>query len=160
MCFFVFLIIRRTPRSTRTDTLFPFTTLFRSLSAAEMSARSSMASPTMTSSPGRASGPLQPERLSSGKQRVASCRSSSRLSSRHLLPGPNALAVRPLLEMSVLGVAAGPEAKLAQQHPGLRPVGPEAQPRADSRVCRDEIGSESWRVRVGRKFGVAENHET
>src|SRR3546814_7405192 len=29
MCFFV-LIIRRPPRSTRTDTLFPYTTLFRS----------------------------------------------------------------------------------------------------------------------------------
>src|SRR3546814_14161764 len=30
LCFF-FLIIRRPPRSTRTDTLFPYTTLFRSL---------------------------------------------------------------------------------------------------------------------------------
>src|SRR3546814_9844343 len=30
--FFFFLIIRRPPRSTRTDTLFPYTTLFRSLS--------------------------------------------------------------------------------------------------------------------------------
>src|SRR3546814_16331136 len=29
--FFFFLIIRRPPRSTRTDTLFPYTTLFRSL---------------------------------------------------------------------------------------------------------------------------------
>src|SRR3546814_13765453 len=29
--FFFFLMIRRTPRSTRTDTLFPYTTLFRSL---------------------------------------------------------------------------------------------------------------------------------
>src|SRR3546814_9005793 len=29
LCFF-FLMIRRTPRSTRTDTLFPYTTLFRS----------------------------------------------------------------------------------------------------------------------------------
>src|SRR3546814_17458961 len=29
---FFFLIIRRPPRSTRTDTLFPYTTLFRSLS--------------------------------------------------------------------------------------------------------------------------------
>src|SRR3546814_20788569 len=28
--FFFFLIIRRPPRSTRTDTLFPYTTLFRS----------------------------------------------------------------------------------------------------------------------------------
>src|SRR3546814_11027527 len=28
--YFVFLMIRRPPRSTRTDTLFPYTTLFRS----------------------------------------------------------------------------------------------------------------------------------
>src|SRR3546814_13771234 len=31
VCFF-FLMIRRPPRSTRTDTLFPYTTLFRSIS--------------------------------------------------------------------------------------------------------------------------------
>src|SRR3546814_20516628 len=31
-----FLIIRRPPRSTRTDTLFPYTTLFRSLSSASL----------------------------------------------------------------------------------------------------------------------------
>src|SRR3546814_14337780 len=31
--FFVFLMIRRPPRSTRTDTLFPYTTLFRSHNA-------------------------------------------------------------------------------------------------------------------------------
>src|SRR3546814_11956072 len=30
MCFIFFLMIRRPPRSTRTDTLFPYTTLFRS----------------------------------------------------------------------------------------------------------------------------------
>src|SRR3546814_1491889 len=30
-CFLFFLMIRRPPRSTRTDTLFPYTTLFRSL---------------------------------------------------------------------------------------------------------------------------------
>src|SRR3546814_20898783 len=30
---FVFLMIRRPPRSTRTDTLFPYTTLFRSVGA-------------------------------------------------------------------------------------------------------------------------------
>src|SRR3546814_17997912 len=30
MSFFFFLMIRRPPRSTRTDTLFPYTTLFRS----------------------------------------------------------------------------------------------------------------------------------
>src|SRR3546814_5399122 len=38
---FFFLMIRRPPRSTRTDTLFPYTTLFRSLDA-----------PTSTSSTG------------------------------------------------------------------------------------------------------------
>src|SRR3546814_7288426 len=32
-CFFFFLMIRRPPRSTRTDTLFPYTTLFRSAEA-------------------------------------------------------------------------------------------------------------------------------
>src|SRR3546814_5477427 len=31
MSWFVFLMMRRPPRSTRTDTLFPYTTLFRSL---------------------------------------------------------------------------------------------------------------------------------
>src|SRR3546814_16703048 len=35
MCiYFFFLMIRRPPRSTRTDTLFPYTTLFRSACAA------------------------------------------------------------------------------------------------------------------------------
>src|SRR3546814_20034754 len=33
---FFFLIIRRPPRSTRTDTLFPYTTLFRSISTAKI----------------------------------------------------------------------------------------------------------------------------
>src|SRR3546814_15625665 len=32
---FFFLMIRRPPRSTRTDTLFPYTTLFRSLGSAD-----------------------------------------------------------------------------------------------------------------------------
>src|SRR3546814_14938693 len=32
-CILFFLMIQRPPRSTRTDTLFPYTTLFRSLSA-------------------------------------------------------------------------------------------------------------------------------
>src|SRR3546814_12674054 len=33
LCVFFFLMIRRPPRSTRTDTLFPYTTLFRSIAA-------------------------------------------------------------------------------------------------------------------------------
>src|SRR3546814_11072810 len=31
LCLFFFLMIRRPPRTTRTDTLFPYTTLFRSM---------------------------------------------------------------------------------------------------------------------------------
>src|SRR3546814_13349637 len=34
--FFFFLMIRRPPRSTRTDTLFPYTTLFRSTAIANL----------------------------------------------------------------------------------------------------------------------------
>src|SRR3546814_19730171 len=33
LCLFFFLMIRRPPRSTRTDTLFPYTALFRSVRA-------------------------------------------------------------------------------------------------------------------------------
>src|SRR3546814_11376077 len=36
-CCFFFLMIRRPPRSTRTDTLFPYTTLFRSVVRADAS---------------------------------------------------------------------------------------------------------------------------
>src|SRR3546814_12069737 len=35
VCLFFFLMIRRPPRSTRTDTLFPYTTLFRSANPAK-----------------------------------------------------------------------------------------------------------------------------
>src|SRR3546814_8464921 len=35
-CLFFFLMIRRPPRSTRTDTLFPYTTLFRSPDAGDL----------------------------------------------------------------------------------------------------------------------------
>src|SRR3546814_14561480 len=41
---FFFLMIRRPPRSTRTDTLFPYTTLFRSGSCADHSDRRRRAS--------------------------------------------------------------------------------------------------------------------
>src|SRR3546814_7203546 len=42
---FFFLMIRRPPRSTRTDTLFPYTTLFRSLGARQVELLA--AAPTM-----------------------------------------------------------------------------------------------------------------
>src|SRR3546814_6563638 len=48
--FFFFLMIRRPPRSTRTDTLFPYTTLFRSASASSMA---------QCLSPARCGGPVR-----------------------------------------------------------------------------------------------------
>src|SRR3546814_15110797 len=41
LCFF-FLMIRRPPRSTRTDTLFPYTTLFRSTASRSPASRSTV----------------------------------------------------------------------------------------------------------------------
>src|SRR3546814_9456704 len=48
-CFFFFLMIRRPPRSTRTDTLFPYTTLFRSFTSLTGIADASSAAGTMPS---------------------------------------------------------------------------------------------------------------
>src|SRR3546814_4391121 len=45
MCVILFLMIRRPPRSTRTDTLFPYTTLFRSPCRGRAGGRSQSASP-------------------------------------------------------------------------------------------------------------------
>src|SRR3546814_16139876 len=44
VCFF-FLMIRRPPRSTRTDTLFPYPTRFRSLDGANLNAQVGLARP-------------------------------------------------------------------------------------------------------------------
>src|SRR3546814_19294717 len=44
--FFFFLMRRRPPRSTRTDTLFPYTTLFRSRAARETTRRIGRKAPT------------------------------------------------------------------------------------------------------------------
>src|SRR3546814_17676172 len=52
---FVFLMIRRPPRSTRTDTLFPYTTLFRSASCNSVDLPAPEGPTTATVSPGRIS---------------------------------------------------------------------------------------------------------
>src|SRR3546814_3763184 len=43
LSFFFFLMLRRPPRSTRTDTLFPYTTLFRSLARSRSRVRTRLA---------------------------------------------------------------------------------------------------------------------
>src|SRR3546814_18952627 len=45
LVFYFFLMIRRPPRSTRTDTLFPYTTLFRANDGAEYANRKAKADP-------------------------------------------------------------------------------------------------------------------
>src|SRR3546814_10706737 len=94
-------MIRRPPRSTRTDTLFPYTTLFRSLPKANGLALANV-----------------PRRvLISGKRQVSDRREARRLSAlRHRREGKAAPSVRtspakasrqPAIE-TVEGVAAGP----------------------------------------------------
>src|SRR3546814_18041230 len=68
MNFTFFLIIRRPPRSTRTDTLFPYTTLFRSEAVRDLS--SAMCSPLGASKAQRAEVRCYPEvpfKLGAGK---------------------------------------------------------------------------------------------
>src|SRR3546814_16450193 len=55
-CVFFFLMIRRPPRSTRTDTLFPYTTLFRSYGACYSGGARHMQS--LTVEPGARSYPI------------------------------------------------------------------------------------------------------
>src|SRR3546814_8961490 len=58
-CVFFFLMIRRPPRSTRTDTLFPYTTLFRSTDPRDhdLFHGSVCVRPVAWARPGRAAGP-------------------------------------------------------------------------------------------------------
>src|SRR3546814_17404215 len=53
---FVFLMIRRPPRSTRTDTLFPYTTLFRSVKSPRNMVRSVRKAVTVLNSRGEDEG--------------------------------------------------------------------------------------------------------
>src|SRR3546814_15532799 len=75
--FFFFLMIRRPPRSTRTDTLFPYTTLFRS---------SHVLLPLQRRSPGRQGTAcqrrhLRSRRLHAGRRRDRSVEHTSELQS-------------------------------------------------------------------------------
>src|SRR3546814_6731131 len=67
--FFFFLMIRRPPRSTRTDTLFPYTTLFRSTASAWILARRSASTAWKPAS--------QPSAPSTSRSAGSICRSRS-----------------------------------------------------------------------------------
>src|SRR3546814_18268355 len=73
--FFFFLMMRRPPRSTRTDTLFPYTTLFRSAVAAAdtrgWSGRTPRSSPTEAAD---GAPPLRPAPVSPASDARTACR--------------------------------------------------------------------------------------
>src|SRR3546814_14171415 len=97
-------MIRRPPRSTRTDTLFPYPTLFRSPHLSIVSAIYEQDLSEAIAQPERQPLP-SPSALSLRHSHIA-CRKGSplpnpRLSSRDLFPGPNALTVQ-----TVVGVLA------------------------------------------------------
>src|SRR3546814_5446398 len=69
LLYFFFLMIRRPPRSTRTDTLFPYTTLFRSRKSATSST---------TSSPSRTSPCRSPSRRTCSRTSATTCSAMAR----------------------------------------------------------------------------------
>src|SRR3546814_15887932 len=77
---FFFLMIRRPPRSTRTDTLFPYTTLFRSSAARPRSGAARRPPPAPT--PCR-SLPAERSRGCRSAHRSSQDRKSTRLNSSH-----------------------------------------------------------------------------
>src|SRR3546814_7976191 len=75
-CFFV-LMIRRPPRSTRTDTLFPYTTLFRSLGAIARLVIGQVADDQIASTP---LGPLDDEQPRRSEEHTSELQSLMRIS--------------------------------------------------------------------------------
>src|SRR3546814_18766265 len=81
-CFF-FLMRRRPPRSTRTDTLFPYTTLFRS-SPAGLDGKVNLDIPSIGRLAAWLGQPLDPKQPDPGPLKVAATdRKSTRLNSSH-----------------------------------------------------------------------------
>src|SRR3546814_12831208 len=79
--FFFVLMIRRPPRSTRTDTLFPYTTLFRSATSPPSRPATPILNPVGTPTPGPEPAPSW--RLRRTRAVPSSDRKSTRLNSSH-----------------------------------------------------------------------------
>src|SRR3546814_15289746 len=87
--YFFFLMIRRPPRSTRTDTLFPYTTLFRSVLARDVGRTARAAHPRRTFRRvlrPRAPRPDQQRRVPEGLRRLAGTLPRAHLHRRHARP--------------------------------------------------------------------------
>src|SRR3546814_13207167 len=80
---FFFLMIRRPPRSTRTDTLFPYTTLFRSIPAAPPPDPAAWVRSNCVDMDEELSLQAAPDPLRSERANMARDRKSTRLNSSH-----------------------------------------------------------------------------
>src|SRR3546814_11635454 len=81
--FFFFLMIRRPPRSTRTDTLFPYTTLFRSHSGVAVPVIPQLARHDRRGADGRADAAVDTGQCGIAAHAIESDRKSTRLNSSH-----------------------------------------------------------------------------
>src|SRR3546814_10637862 len=115
--FFFFLMIRRPPRSTRTDTLFPYTTLFRSRTWACRWRWTSRPSPARRTAM-RSSGSW------ANRSSTASCRRSGRASSSASSGGPH--EPPQLLPASAGGDPRGGGQGAAADSAVARALGPDA----------------------------------
>src|SRR3546814_20061838 len=123
--FFFFLMIRRPPRSTRTDTLFPYTTLFRSVAAPRRVERRER---------------FVHQQDFGGREQRAADRDTLRLAARQ--------AARPAVEQRAAAEEGG---RLVGAHPavgGVRERMAVDQGRANTRVGEPQRGGTSCRGRV------------
>src|SRR3546814_10900987 len=125
LIFFFFLMIRRPPRSTRTDTLFPYTTLFRSPARSLQGWAQPGAFPAVHRAGGRPAGRAVAERADRLPAGPAGRMPELLLAQR---PGVDRGAVRRLL----------PSARL---------------PAGTSRACSDRANGGGWRT--GTEIGTA-----
>src|SRR3546814_14789604 len=122
-------MLLRPPRSTRTDTLFPYTTLVRSLPSATADRSSSTPTRAASSRPGPDATPEAGRR--------AHLDGWSRLPRQHLYRAAVALAeVRVHLPARLLGRARGPRGDRLVDDPST-PIAPLMPPLAASRRCDD-----------------------
>src|SRR3546814_15809899 len=147
-------MIRRPPRSTRTDTLFPYTTLFRSWRWHRRGGPAPTLSKVRPRTAGRSSGPPAAARTRRRARRRRRAAGRTPSSGAALAVGPDALALGPCLALRLHvvggGVGGGPAAAVEQdqlrQVPTIDPAAvPAAGRRATQPPAATDIRSEERR---------------
>src|SRR3546814_16475376 len=111
--FYIFLMIRRPPRSTRTDTLFPYTTLFRSrghrrVAGAVGSSQMTHGDPVRTGSREAALLPFTGEGGAQRRMRARAQRAALALRAEAEIPGSASLRPRPPIRPHAFAGAGSP----------------------------------------------------